>query len=261
MPGWDRFPVRDMFAKKYNVPVWVDNDVNVMALGEVRAGVARGHDLSVFVKIGTGIGAGIVVDGQILRGVQGCAGDIGHIQVANDRSAVCRCGKIGCLEYYAGGRALGLRGQEVAADGRSTFLGDVLKSKGSVDAQDVSEATKHGDPIALELITDAGRLIGGVLATVVNLLNPSLIVIGGGVARSGDGLLATIRQTLYERSLPLATRDLLVQRSALETTGGVIGVVSMVVDELFAPHTLASWIDAGHPRGGSRAYEYMHAEA
>jgi glucokinase-like ROK family protein len=247
MLGWDQFPVREAFASRYGAPVWVDNDVNVLALGEVRAGVGRGHDLVVFVKIGTGIGAGIVVNGHILRGAQGCAGDVGHIRVTDDPTAVCRCGKIGCLEELAGGRALGRRGEAAAREGASRILGEVLAAKGSIDAEDVAHASHQGDPVALELITDAGSLVGGVLASLVNFVNPSLIVIGGGVARAGDGLLATIRQTLYARSLPLATRDLLVQRSALDGTGGVIGVASMVADELFAPHTLNAWLDAGHP--------------
>jgi glucokinase-like ROK family protein len=258
MPGWDQFPVRDLFAEKYGVPVWVDNDVNVMALGEVRSGVARGHELVVFVKVGTGIGAGIVVNGRLLRGVQGCAGDIGHIQVTDDPSAACRCGKIGCLEHLAGGRAIGRRGEEAARVGRSAFLADILASKGSVDAADVANAAAHGDPVGVELITDASQLIGRTLAALVNFVNPSLIVIGGGVARSGDFFLARIRQMLYERSLPLATRDLLVQRSALETTGGVIGVASMVSDELFAPRTLAGWLDDGRPHAARRASASQH---
>jgi glucokinase-like ROK family protein len=248
MPGWDQFPVRDVFATRYGVPVWVDNDVNVMALGEVRAGVAHGHELVIFVKVGTGIGAGIVINGRLLRGVQGSAGDIGHIRVTDDPTAVCRCGKIGCLEHLAGGRALGRRGEAAARAGRSAFLADILASKGSIDAVDVASAAAHGDTVGIELITDASQLIGGTLATLVNFINPSLIVIGGGVARAGDGFLARIRQTLYERSLPLATRDLLVQRSALEATGGVIGVASMVSNELFAPQTLAGWLDDGRPR-------------
>jgi glucokinase-like ROK family protein len=261
MPGWDQFPIRDMFARKYDVPVWVDNDVNVMALGEYRAGVARGHDMSVFVKLGTGIGAGVMVNGRLLRGVQGCAGDIGHIQVSDDPTAVCRCGKVGCLEHFAGGRALGRQGREAAQDGRSSFLAGVLAKTGGVEAEDVADAANRGDKVAMGLITQAGRLVGGVLASVVNFANPSLIVIGGGVARSGDGLLATIRQTLYERSLPLATRDLVVRRSALEGTGGVIGIATMVVDELFAPHSLATWIDAGHPGGAELAPELMRLTA
>ncbi|MCW3005511.1 MAG: glcK2, partial [Solirubrobacterales bacterium] len=111
MPGWDDFPVSDYFRERFGVPVWVDNDVNVMALGELRAGVARGHDNVLFVKMGTGVGAGLVVDGRLHRGSQGSAGDVGHIRVTDDPSVVCRCGKIGCLEAIAGGAAL-------ARDGR-----------------------------------------------------------------------------------------------------------------------------------------------
>jgi glucokinase-like ROK family protein len=251
MPGWDQFPVRATFAK-YGVSVWVDNDVNALALGEVRAGVARSQDIVIFVKVGTGIGAGILVNGRLLRGVQGCAGDIGHIQVTDDRTQVCRCGKIGCLEHLAGGRAIGRRGEVAAVEGRSAFLAEVLERNGEVLAEDVASAASHGDPVAVELIMDAGQVIGRTLASLVNFINPSLIVIGGGVSRSGDSFLARVRQALYERSLPLATRDLLVQRSALESTGGVIGLATMVADELFAPQALASWLDDGRPTGPVR---------
>lgn len=249
MPGWDRFPMRDLFAERYDVPVWVDNDVNIMALGEMRAGVARGHDVVVFVKLGTGIGAGIVVGGSLLRGAQGCAGDVGHIQVTVEPSVICRCGNIGCLEALAGGGAIGRRAEAAALEGRSSFLTEVLETQGRIDAADVTRAASHGDPVARELVDEVGRLVGGMLASVVNLVNPSLIVIGGGVARAGDSLLASIRHTIYRRSLPLATRDLLIKRSSLDATGGLIGAASMVVDELFAPTTLAGWLDAGHPAG------------
>lgn len=107
MPGWDGYPIRERFADRYRAPVWVDNDVNVLALGEWRSGVAVGHDNVVVVKIGTGIGAGIISDGRLHRGAQGSAGDVGHIQVVDDPTVVCRCGNIGCLEALAGGEALG----------------------------------------------------------------------------------------------------------------------------------------------------------
>ena len=249
MPGWDGFRIRELFAERYDVPVWVDNDVNVMALGEVRTGIARDHGVVVVVKLGTGIGAGVVIGGQLVRGAQGCAGDVGHIQVTDDPSVICRCGKIGCLEALAGGGAVGRLAEQPAGDGRSRFLREILEANGRITATDVAWAATHGDAPALELINQAGRLVGGMLATVVNLLNPSLIVIGGGFARSGDVLLAAIRQTIYARSLPLATRELLVQRSALDQTGGLIGAAAMVADELFAPRTLAAWLEHGHPGG------------
>lgn len=248
MPDWDGFPVRDLFADRYNVPVWVDNDVNLMALGESVAGMSRGHRIVVFVKLGTGIGSGILLEGRLLRGAQGSAGDVGHIQVTDDPSVVCRCGNVGCLEAIAGGGALGRRAEQIARDGHSRMLAEVLEKRGFLDAADVAWAASHGDAAALELINQAGRLIGEMLAAVVNIVNPSLIVIGGGVARAGDGLLASIRRTIYARSLPLGTRDLLVKRSALET-GGVIGGASMVLEQLFEPRVLAAWLEFGHPKG------------
>ncbi len=116
-------------------------------------------------------------------------------------------------------------------------------------AEDVAMAASFGDPVALALLQDAGRHIGTMLAGVVNFFNPSLVVIGGGVARSGDALLAAIRETVYRRSLPLATRDLLIKRSSLGSLAGVIGASSMVVDQLFSREALAQWVEAGDPSG------------
>ena len=253
MPGWNRYDVRGRFAR-HGVPVWVDNDVNVLALGELRAGIARGHDNVVFVKIGTGIGAGIVVHGMLHRGAEGSAGDVGHIQVVGgDRDVICRCGNVNCVEALAGGAALGRDAETAAREGRSPFLAALLEQKGSLDVRDVATAASHGDAVCLELLTEAGRLIGRMLAGVVNFFNPSLIVIGGGVARTGDLLLATIRESVYRRSLPLATRDLVIKPSSLHGIGGVVGAAAMVTDELFAPQRLAEWLEAGTPAALGKA--------
>jgi glucokinase-like ROK family protein len=249
MPGWDGYPVRDRFAARYSAPVWVDNDVNVLALGEWRAGVAIGHDNVVVVKIGTGIGAGIISDGRLHRGAQGSAGDVGHIQVVDDPAVVCRCGNTGCLEALAGGEALGRAGEAAAREGRSAGLTAALELRGSVTAEDVARVASFGDPVAVAMLQSAGRRIGSMLASVVNFFNPSLIVIGGGVANSPDQLLGAIRETIYRRSLPLASRDLLIQRSSLGGLAGVIGASAMVIDLLFARETIGRWIEAGEPSG------------
>ncbi len=247
MPGWDRYPIRERFAARHRAPVWVDNDVNVLALGEWRSGVAAGHDDVVVVKIGTGIGAGIIADGRLHRGAQGSAGDVGHIQVVEDPSVVCRCGNIGCLEARAGGAALGQLGEAAARDGRSPRLRTALDQRGRVTAEDVARAASSGDPVAVAMLQEAGHLIGSMLASVVNFFNPSLIVIGGGVANSPDQLLASIREAVYRRSLPLATRDLLIQRSSLGGLAGVMGASSMVVDEVFSRDAIGQWLAAGDP--------------
>ncbi|WP_081190367.1 ROK family protein [Saccharomonospora piscinae] len=249
MPGWDGYPVRDRLAHRYDTPVWVDNEVNTMALGELRAGSARGQRDLLYVKIGTGIGAGLVSGGTLHRGSQGCAGDIGHAAVADDTDVVCRCGNTGCLEAYAGGAALARDGLAAAREGRSQFLADVLASTGTVTAADLSRAAQSGDRVAVELLTRAGRLIGNLLATLVSFYNPALVIIGGGVANAGDLLLAAVRETVYRRSLPLATRELRITRSTLSDRAGLVGAAFMAIDELFTPERLARWVGGGSPAG------------
>jgi len=247
MPGWDGYPVRERFAEGYGAPVWVDNDVNILALGEWRSGIAVGHDNVVVVKIGTGIGAGIISNGRIHRGAQGAAGDVGHIQVVDAASVLCRCGNVGCLEALAGGAALSRDGEALAASGRSERLRIALEQHGRVTAEDVARAASFGDPLAVSLLQVAGHRVGLMLASVVNFFNPSLIVVGGGVAQSGDQLLAAIRETVYRRSLPLATRELAVQRSSLGALAGVIGASTMVLEQLFSRDSLAQWLRERRP--------------
>jgi len=249
MPGWDGYPVRERLARRYDVPVWVDNDVNLMALGELRLGLARGEQDVVYIKIGTGIGAGLISGGRLHRGAQGAAGDVGHIAVVDDSSVICRCGNSGCLEAVAGGAALGRLATEAARDGRSPFLAKRLADSATdaLEARDLGAAALHGDALAVEIFGRTGRHIGGTLATLVNFYNPSLVIIGGGVASVGDLLLASIRETVYRRSLPLATRDLRIARSALANRAGLHGAAFAVLDELFSRQRLPRWIGQGSP--------------
>lgn len=249
MPGWENYPVRERLAERFGVPVWVDNDVNVMALGERAEGIARGVDDFVFIKVGTGIGSGIIAHGRLLRGAEGSAGDVGHIQVVADSSVVCRCGNVGCLEAVAGGAALGRSATQIADEGGSPVLAELLERRGTLSAREVAEASLHGDRASTQLLQRAGRHIGQMLATMVNILNPSLLVIGGGVAESGDVLMASVREVVYGRSLPLATRHLQIRRSALGDQAGAIGLATMVLDELFATERIASWLNGGLASG------------
>jgi glucokinase-like ROK family protein len=222
MPGWDGFPIRAAFAGEYDAPVFVDNDVNVMALGEHRDGVGRGEDNVLFIKIGTGIGGGIIADGHLQRGSQGCAGDIGHI-CADPDGPVCSCGNRGCLEAMAAAPAIAAKAERCAKEGLSPVLQGVFEERGALTARDVGEAASLGDYHALQIIKESGRLVGQVLATLVSTLNPSIIVVGGGVANIGHSLLAEIRSSVYRRSLPLATRNLPIVLSELDTVAGVTG--------------------------------------
>lgn len=248
MPGWDGYPVRERLTARYEVPAWVDNEVNVMALGELRAGLAIGHQHVLYIKIGSGIGAGLISNGLLHRGAQGCAGDFGHIAVV-DEDVLCRCGNRGCLEALAGGAALGRNAEQAARDGRSEFLAARLEATGTVTARDVSLGAHRGDRVSHDLLMRAGTLIGEALASLVNVFNPSLILLGGGVADAGDLFMATIREATYRRALPLATRDLQLTRSRLGKRSGITGAAFMVSDELFSRNLLEEWIAQGSPVG------------
>ncbi|WP_127131137.1 ROK family protein [Georgenia sp. SYP-B2076] len=251
MPGWDGYAVRDRLAARYDVPVWVDNDVNLMALGEFRGGLADSERDIVFLKVGTGIGAGLISGGRLHRGAQGSAGDVGHVAMTDDASVICRCGNVGCLEALAGGFALVRDATAAAHEGRSPILARLAQPGGRLSVADVAVAAEHGDPVSVELLTRAGQQIGRMLAALVNFFNPSLIIVGGAVTggTAGDLVLAAIRQTIYGRSLPLATRELRIAHSPLSNNAGLTGAAFMAIDELFEPECLARWIDAGAPTG------------
>ncbi|SEG39937.1 ROK family protein (putative glucokinase) [Thermomonospora echinospora] len=222
MPGWDDFPVPEWLGERLGAPVLVDNDVNIMALGEHWAAGPEVDHL-IFIKIGTGIGCGIISDRRLHRGAQGAAGDVGHIRVPSS-DALCRCGNIGCLEAVASGASMAaaLRAAGVEAQG----------------SRDVVALMRAGDTRAARLIRQAGREVGGVMASIVNFFNPSVIVLGGDIAEAGEQVLAGVRETIYSRSLPLATQHLTIRASELGDRAGVIGAAVMIVEYVLAPETI-----------------------
>ena len=232
MPGWDRYPVRELLAREHGCPAVVDNDVNIMAIGERHGGVAHSVDDFLFVKIGTGIGCGIHLGGDVYRGVDGCAGDIGHIQV-DAHGPVCSCGNAGCLEALFSGAALARDALAAARSGESPALAERLGVNGEVGARDVVDGAAEGDVTCIRLIRDGGRRVGATLATLVSFANPSMIVIGGGLAQLGHILLAEIRSVVYRRSLPLATGNLPVVLSELGARAGVSGAAVLASDTAF----------------------------
>ncbi|NEB04344.1 ROK family protein [Streptomyces sp. SID13726] len=225
MPGWDGYDIRARLARSFTehtgaapVPVLVDNDANLMAYGEQRA---AHPDCAAFVlvKVSTGIGAGVVVDGSIYRGIDGGAGDLGHIRVPAGSEALCRCGSYGCLAAVASGGAVARR---LAATG-------VPAASGS----DVRDLLASGHPEAAALAREAGRQVGDVLATVVTLLNPGVLMIAGDLA--GTPFLTGVRELLYQRALPRSTARLEVVTSRLGERAGLVGAGALVVEHLYAP--------------------------
>jgi predicted NBD/HSP70 family sugar kinase len=220
MPGWDDFPIPEWFADRYGAPVLVDNDVNIMARGEHWVHW-RATEHLLLVKVGTGIGCGIVADGHIHRGARGAAGDIGHIRATDRADVVCRCGNVGCLEAIAGGRAIAQRLAEMGEDASRS--------------RDVVRLVRNGHPGAIRMVRDAGRTLGEVLAGVVNFFNPAVIVVGGDIAETHAQLLAGVREGIVSRSLPLATRDLTIVPCRLGDRAGVTGAAIMAIEHVLAP--------------------------
>ncbi|WP_062205074.1 ROK family transcriptional regulator [Streptomyces sp. NBRC 109706] len=227
MPGWDRYPLVDGMRAAFvaqvgeagaEIPVLVENDANLMAYAEQREGFP---DCSAFllVKVSTGIGAGVVVDGEMYRGFDGAAGDIGHIRLSDHPGALCRCGSYGCLAAVASGRALA---EQLTAAGVPTASGSGVRDQLTI-----------GQPDAVRLAREAGRLVGGVLATVVTLLNPGVLMIAGDLA--GPPFLTGVRELLYQRAMPRITTYLQVVTSRLGERAGLTGAAAMVVESLYAP--------------------------
>lgn len=226
MAGWHEYPVADHLRERYGVPVLVDNDVNIMALGEQFVMSPRVDDF-IYLKVGTGIGSGLILGGRIQRGADGAAGDIGHVQAAPE-DVICRCGNTGCLEAAAGGAALAA----VLAHTHPDVHG----------SRDVVRLVKEGRKDASRRVREAGRLIGQVLASTVNLLNPALIIVGGDLAQAEQQLLAGIREVVYRRSTALSTTDLQITTSRLGDRAGVTGAAAMVIDHVLAPDNLGTAI-------------------
>ncbi|MFE9438419.1 ROK family protein [Streptomyces sp. NPDC006602] len=249
MKSWGGYPVRDRLAARFRVPALVDNEVNLMALGEYRGGLGRGVDDLAYVKLGSGIGAGLISGGRLTHGARGSAGEIGHISVAPGADAGCWCGGNGCLVRFAGGDALAATAEHGATTGESPALADRLAAHGSLDARDLAEAAREGDPFSVEQLTRVGNLVGRALASLINITNPSLVLIGGGVANSGDLLLAAIRKEVYRLTYSTAADNLRIALSPLSDLAGLVGAAFMVVDELLSAERLPHWIDAGSPAG------------
>jgi predicted NBD/HSP70 family sugar kinase len=220
MPGWDDADVAGRLQSLLGPsPVLVDNDVNIMALGE-HATEFAGVDHLLFVKVATGIGAGIISDGGIRRGAQGAAGDLGHIAVPGGADILCRCGNTGCVEAIASGRAVARQLGEAGLDAASSA--------------DVVALVRGGDLTATAAVRDAGRALGEVLAACVSMLNPSVIVVGGNLAEAGEHLLAGIREVVYRRSLPLATQHLRIVASRAKGRAGILGASTMAIEHVLA---------------------------
>lgn len=219
MPGWHRYPIPEFFAERFGARALVDNDVNVMALAEHRRAFSDTRFL-LCLKVGTGIGCGIVADGRLHRGAQGTAGDIGHIRVG-EREEPCRCGNWGCLEAVASGAALARTLTELGLD--------------AVSSGDVVRLVRSGHPQAVRMVREAGRAVGEVLAGLVNFFNPQTVVVGGALAAVHDQLLAGVREAVYRRSHPLATQVLRIEPGRTGENAAALGAGILAIEDALSP--------------------------
>lgn len=227
MPGWDRYPIRASLEKMWGCPVTLNNDAELGALGEWAYGAGRGEKNIAYIKVGSGVGAGLILNKQIYGGTMGAAGEIGHLTI-DENGPLCDCGNRGCLEAYAGGHAIAKQGQSLAKSGKRTFLAENPLEK--ITAYEVAEAARRGDLHAQEILRRAGTYIGIAIAGLINLFNPSVVIIGGGVAQVGDILTVPIRQAVRERAMRASEQSVRITTGMLGRRSILIGATVQAVN-------------------------------
>ena len=227
MPGWDRYPIRQTLEEAWSCPVSLNNDAELGALGEWAYGAGRGEKNLAFIKVGSGIGAGLIINQQIYGGTTGSAGEIGHITI-EENGPLCTCGNHGCMEAFAGGNAIAIQARKMVQTGKRTLLSNIPLE--NITAREVAESARRGDLPSQEIIMRAGTFIGIAIAGVVNLFNPSAVIIGGGVAQAGDLLTTSIRQAVRDRSLHASEQSVHITTAMLGQRSSLIGATVQAIN-------------------------------
>ena len=230
IPGWVNVPIAQMIEDEFHIPTRIDNDVRCAALGELKFGAGKGCENFICITVGTGIGSGIVINGKVVRGATNAAGELGHIKLQMNGGPICGCGDTGCLEAFASGPAIVAMAQEYIKGGKSTKFREMAAAEGGeITPYMVAKAAEEGDPVAKRIFEIVGEYIGIGLTSVINLLNPEKVIIGGGVAESGELLLAPIRKTIKERAMVVSGNAVEIVPAQLGNSAGVIGA-SMLIE-------------------------------
>lgn len=227
LTGWVDVPLRDRLEALTGRRVHLGNDANSAALGEFYFGAARDVEHLVYVALGTGFGGGVISNGQLIDGAHGLGGELGHTCVSMDGPR-CTCGSSGCVEAYCSGWAIARDGQALVESGRGDAIRDAAADPDNIDARAVADAAEAGDAGALRILRRAGQALGAALAGFANVFNPEMIVIGGGLARIGDPLLAPATEAFRAYALPAVAGDVTISPSALGTKTGIYGAAAIV---------------------------------
>jgi len=231
--GWRNFPLRDLIANAVHLPATLDNDANCATYGEWWLGAARNVDTLVGLTLGTGIGGGIVLKGEIYHGASDVAGEIGHMTI-DSTGRRCKCGNYGCLEAYASGPAIALRASEGIEAGAESMLTDLVGGRlEDITAASVYEGVVAGDTYATEVMKDTAKFLGAGVANIINILNPEMVVIAGGVTRAGDHLFGPLRAEVRRRAFRSAEERCSIVSGELPGTAGVVGAAAVFKKETF----------------------------
>lgn len=227
IPGWINIPLGKLIEDEFQITTKLDNDVRCAALGELNFGAGKGCENLICITIGTGIGSGIILNGKLVRGAANAAGEIGHIKLTLGHGPLCGCGDHGCFEAYASGPSIVAMAKEYIAGGKSAKYKE-MATDGIITPYIVAQAALQGDAVSIRIFKQMGEIIGVGLSSVINLLNPEKVIIGGGVADAGDILLEPIRKTILDRAMPIQGQTVKIVPAQLANTAGVIGASLLI---------------------------------
>ena len=226
LPSWNNVEIGKIMSEEFNIPVFIDNDVRVATLGEYNFGAGKGYKNILCITVGTGVGGGIILNGELQRGLTQSMGEIGHITLKKD-GPLCGCGNYGCLEALASSTAIIRETKEVLKQGKSEIMSNMVEQGSQINAYLVTQAAKQGDPEAQRIMNETGEWVGIGLSTVINLLNPEIIIIGGGVSLAGDVLFNPIKETINKRALKIPGSFVKVVPAQLGDSAGMIGASTL----------------------------------
>lgn len=262
MRAWADYPVSESLSAAFDIPAWIENEANVMALGEHRTGLLRGHDQAMLVKVSKGIGAGILVGGALMPGAGGAAGEIGHITVPQAGDRRCWCGNVGCLFTVAGELSLEEDANEIARRGESEYLAGERMKGTRLKAAVIGRGASRGDTPCVELLERAGAAVGHAIAASVNVLNPSIVVVTGTVPDGSGIVLSSAQRELYAHALSVVATNLPVIFRRPDDTTGLVGAAHLAIDNLLSEHSLSQWLDRGTPVGSQASLQpRVHEDA
>ena len=231
LPGWHNIPLRDIIKEKYGITTFLINDANAAALGEHHFGAGKGVDNLIYLTISTGIGGGIIINGKLYSGLCGSAGEIGHMTI-DVNGPRCNCGNIGCWEMLASGTAVAKEAIRRISQGESSSLTEIVGGKiENITAEKISMAAQGGDSLASEVILTAATYLGVGMVNLVNIFNPEMIIVGGGMAKMGNLLLNPARQVVRERAFPLSAQAVRIVPAQLGDDAGAFGAAAFAFQQ------------------------------